>query len=64
MGVFDSVPESVPCYTFNIAGYRAGHDKQGTPTRHGISGMTDSAFKLMAVIEQRARGTWPWESAQ
>jgi hypothetical protein len=63
-GVFDGVPASTHCYTFNLAGYRAGHDKSGTGNRHVIGGLSDAGFKMMTMIEAQSRGTakYPWES--
>lgn len=55
-----SVPQNVPVITFNLAGYRAGHGPSGTPTRITIGGLTDSAFKLLPILEKRSQGQWPF----
>lgn len=59
-GVFDPVPQNKMCLTFNLAGYRVGHAESGSGTRVTIGGLTDQAFKLMPILEQRAAGQWPF----
>lgn len=61
-GVGDMIPANVPLYTFNLAGYKAGHTK-GTPYRHTFGGLTDHAFTLIPIIEAGLTGVWPWENA-
>lgn len=58
--VTESVPNHVPVITFNLAGYKAGHSSSGDPTRITIGGLSDSAFKLLPVLEARAAGQWPF----
>lgn len=60
VGVFAPVPQSRMCLTFNLAGYRVGHAESGSGTRITIGGLTDQAFKLMPILEQRAAGQWPF----
>lgn len=52
------VPANVPLYTFNLVGYRGGHNTD--MNRVTIGGLSDSAFTLMAAIES-AKSKWPWE---
>ena len=59
-GVFDPVPQNKMCLTFNLAGYQVGHAESGSGTRVTIGGLTDQAFKLMPILEQRAAGQWPF----
>lgn len=58
--VFASVPDNKMCITFNLAGYRVGHAESGGTYRVTIGGLTDQAFKLLPVLEQRAAGQWPF----
>jgi hypothetical protein len=55
-----AVPSHIPVITFNLAGYRVGHMESGSPTRITIGGLSDSAFKLLPVLERRAAGQWPF----
>lgn len=61
-GVFQSVPTSRPTYTWNLAGYRRGHDQSGVPNRHVFGGLTDQAFGLIPLLEAGRDGGWPWEN--
>ncbi|MET8370799.1 TROVE domain-containing protein [Micromonospora profundi] len=54
-----AVPAQVPVYTWNLAGYRAGH----TPTvdnRHTFGGLSDAAFAMIPLIEAGSRDQWPF----
>jgi len=53
------VPEDVPVYSFNLAGY-AGAMTAGT-NRHELGGLTDATFRLIPIIEAAQTGRWPWE---
>jgi hypothetical protein len=59
-GVSASVPESVPMYTWNLAGYRAGHAPSGGRNRHAFAGLTDQAFAMVPLLEGGANAVWPW----
>ncbi|MDC0771918.1 TROVE domain-containing protein [Streptomyces sp. HD] len=54
------VPADVPVYTWNLAGYRAGHGPSGNGNRHTFGGLTDTAFRMVPLIEQENSGHWPW----
>lgn len=54
------VPSSTMVVTFNLAGYRFGHAAGGSDRRVTIGGLTDQAFKLLPILEQRAAGGWPF----
>lgn len=58
----EQVPAEVPLYTWNLAGYRAGHGPSGTANRHVFGGLTDQAFRMVPLLEQGRDGSWPWES--
>jgi hypothetical protein len=57
-----AIPATVPLYTWNLVGYRAGHGASG-PNRHTFSGLTDAAFRMVSLLEQGRDGTWPWLEA-
>lgn len=60
-GVTASVPADVPVYTWNLAGYRAGHAPSGTvPNRHTFGGLTDAGFRMIPLLEAGQDGTWPF----
>ncbi|WP_329032616.1 TROVE domain-containing protein [Streptomyces sp. NBC_01725] len=54
------VPERVPVYTWNLAGYRAGHGPAGTPYRHTFGGLSDAAFRMVPLLEAGRDAHWPW----
>lgn len=50
-----------PIYTFNLAGYKTGHLESGTNNRYTFGGgLTDQAFTILKVLEDRKHGTWPF----
>lgn len=55
-----AVPASIPVFTFNLAGYKAGHAPSGSATRVTIGGLSDAAFQLLPALEARGRGVWPF----
>jgi hypothetical protein len=55
-----AVPANVPMYTWNLAGYRAGHAPSGSRNRHTFGGLTDAAFRMVPLLEAGANATWPW----
>ncbi|PBC78384.1 TROVE domain-containing protein [Streptomyces sp. TLI_235] len=56
-----AVPAQVPVYTWNLAGYRAGHAPSGGARRHTFGGLTDAAFRLIPLLEAGHDAHWPWE---
>lgn len=54
------VPETVPVYTWNLAGYRVGHAPSGSANRHTFGGLTDAAFRMVSLIENGRDAAWPW----
>lgn len=58
--VFASVPEKVHAFTWNLAGYRAGHAPSGAH-RHAFGGLSDASFDLIERVEHGFAGAWPWE---
>jgi hypothetical protein len=53
-----AIPDDVPLYTFNLAGYKVGHDIR--PNRITVGGLSDSAFTLIKAVED-SKAKWPWE---
>ena len=60
VGVADSVPENVPCYTWNLAGYRVGHAPSGSARRHTFGGLGDQAFGMIPLLETWQSAGWPF----
>lgn len=61
--VTQAVPEHVPVYAFNLAGYEAsGMAADGKRNRHELGGLTDAMFALIPRIEAGMRAAWPWEA--
>ncbi|MDI3404869.1 TROVE domain-containing protein [Streptomyces cavernicola] len=56
----EQVPADVPVYTWNLAGYRAGHGESGKPNRHTFGGLSDAAFRMVPLLEQGRDADWPW----
>lgn len=54
------VPETVPMYAFNLAGYSAGSFPTGH-NRYTLGGLTDQTFSLIKQLEAMHDGGWPWE---
>ncbi|MEU5314645.1 TROVE domain-containing protein [Streptomyces sp. NPDC021562] len=57
------VPAHVPVYTWNLAGYRAGHGPSGKRNRHTFGGLSDAAFRMVPLLEAAQDADWPWETA-
>ncbi|WP_105975113.1 TROVE domain-containing protein [Streptomyces geranii] len=54
------VPADVPVYTWNLAGYKAGHGPSGTANRHTFGGLSDAAFRMVPLLESARDADWPW----
>jgi hypothetical protein len=52
------IPEQVPLYTWNLAGYQYGHAPSGLGTRHAFGGLSDHAFRLIPMLEAGRDGQW------
>ncbi|MFD0374189.1 TROVE domain-containing protein, partial [Streptomyces sp. NPDC127112] len=57
------VPQEVPVYTWNLAGYQVGHAPSGSANRHTFGGLTDAAFRMVSLIEGGRDADWPWAAA-
>jgi len=60
VGVSGSIPANVPMFTWNLAGYQAGHAQSGGANRHTFGGLTDQAFKMIPLLEAGASQSWPF----
>jgi hypothetical protein len=58
--VGQSLPASVPLYTWNLAGYRHGHAPSGRGNRHTFGGLTDQAFRMIPLLEAGRNADWPF----
>ncbi|MPY52570.1 TROVE domain-containing protein [Streptomyces acidicola] len=56
----EQVPAQIPVYTWNLAGYRAGHGPSGTGNRHTFGGLSDAAFRMVPLLEAARDADWPW----
>lgn len=56
----EQVPADVPVYTWNLAGYRAGHGPSGKANRHTFGGLSDAAFRMVPLLESARTADWPW----
>ncbi|MET9905724.1 TROVE domain-containing protein [Streptomyces sp. NPDC006476] len=56
----EQVPAHVPVYTWNLAGYRAGHGPSGKANRHTFGGLSDAAFRMVPLLEATRDADWPW----
>ncbi|MEV7997321.1 TROVE domain-containing protein, partial [Streptomyces sp. NPDC086077] len=59
----EQVPAHVPVYTWDLAGYRAGHGPSGKGNRHTFGGLSDAAFRMVPLLEAARDADWPWVSA-
>lgn len=58
--VDQSIPQSTPMYTWNLAGYEAGHAPSGRGQRHTFGGLSDAAFRVVPQLEASRDADWPW----
>ena len=57
----DLIPKHVPVYMWNMAGYKAGAMPSGSGNRHAMGGLTDSAFRMIPMLDAGRNASWPWE---
>lgn len=51
---------AAPIYTFNLAGYHAGHLPSGEHNRYAFGGLTDAGFAAIELIERQRDADWPF----
>lgn len=54
----DLVPKSVPLYMWNFGGYKRGAAPSGTGNRVTLGGLSDSAFRLIPMLEAGRDARW------
>jgi hypothetical protein len=54
-----AVPAKIPVYTWNLAGYAAGH-VPAYGHRYTFGGLSDEAFAMIPIIEAGEAQTWPF----
>jgi hypothetical protein len=59
----DLIPRSVPLYMWNFGGYKHGAAPSGQGNRHTFGGLTDSAFRMVSLLEAGRDSAWPWEQS-
>ncbi|MET9953311.1 TROVE domain-containing protein [Streptomyces sp. NPDC006339] len=59
----DLVPKNVPVYMWNMAGYREAAMPSGSGNRHALGGLTDTAFRMIPLLDAGRDARWPWEEA-
>lgn len=55
------IPDSVPIYAFNLAGYAAGILPAGRNGRYQLGGLTDATFRMVSTLERGGATGWPWQ---
>jgi len=55
-----TLPEDARVYTFNVAGYRAGHGPSGKKGWYTFGGLTDAGFTAIELLERGNDQTWPF----
>ncbi|MFF4777566.1 TROVE domain-containing protein [Microtetraspora fusca] len=53
------VPDNIPVYTWNLAGYEHGHGADG-PNRYTFGGLSDKGFEMIPLLERGVQGDWPF----
>lgn len=48
-------------YTFNLAGYRPAHGPSGRDGWYTFGGLTDAAFRMLALLDAGRSAQWPWD---
>ncbi|SDI60871.1 TROVE domain-containing protein [Actinokineospora alba] len=54
------VPDTMPLYTWNLAGYQHGHAPSGSGNRHTFGGLTDAGFRMIPLLEAGRSENWPF----
>lgn len=57
----DLIPQSVPVYMWNMAGYSASILATGGTNRYCLGGLSDASFGLIQLLESGRNARFPWE---
>lgn len=57
------IPQDVPVFMWNFAGYTAAAMPSGKAARFTMGGLSDGAFALIPRLLSGMSGDWPWEHA-
>src|ERR1035437_784560 len=55
-----SIPETIPVYVFNLAGYTPGSMPSGQKNRYVCGGLTDAGFVALELLERGKDQSWPF----
>ncbi|WP_308201515.1 TROVE domain-containing protein [Sphaerisporangium perillae] len=58
--VTGAAPGHVPMYGYNLQGYRHAAMPTGRGNRHEFGGFSDTAFRMIPMLEAGASASWPW----
>ena len=61
MDVFANIPDDIPTFTWNLAGYQTGHSEIKV-NRYTFGGLTDKGFQMIPLLEAGLNQGWPWEN--
>lgn len=51
---------TAPIYTFNLGGYRVAHMEQGEKGSYVFGGLSDAAFRMLALLDGQRSAGWPF----
>lgn len=54
------LPAATKLYTFNVAGYAAGHAPSGRKNRYTFGGLSDAGFTAIELLERGNDQSWPF----
>lgn len=60
---YDNLPDIPKVFTFNLQGYKVAHAEERPGWHTFGGGLTDAAFRLLAVLDRGRDAGWPWESS-
>jgi len=54
------IPDEIPLFVFNLAGYAPGASPSGKKNRYTFGGLTDAAFTAIELLERGQDQSWPF----
>lgn len=61
MSVSEAIPQAVPMFGINTAGYAASSIDTSQPNRYEIAGFSDKLFTMIDLLSRGRDAGWPWE---